>query len=117
MQSTNALAVQTSIFSKALSTQFKVRSHVNKICECPNLANKQGYPTLDKVPHGICVPVQISTGKSLVRAIEKGIMVLLKDHIGNHLPLLCRRVHPGGIVRATMQYEYGARRSGLEAVD
>lgn len=89
----NTFAVQTSVLGEAL-------------------ADQQRNTTFGEFPNCPCIPVQITTGETLIGGVEEGVMTLLHHHIGNLTPLFLGRIYTGRVVGAGVKEEDGTVRSG-----
>lgn len=96
VQRTDSLAIETGILGKALADQDGDRA------------------ALDKVPHRVCVLVEISRGKALVCAVEECKVALGLKQVGNGVPLLLGRVDTGRVVGTGVEQEDGAIRCRFE---
>lgn len=81
------------------------------------LAYEQGDRLGDKLTDRPRVVVEVAGREPLVRAVEKGKVLLLLEDLGNLFPLLARRVDAGRVVRARVQEEDGLFRRFPEKVE
>ena len=72
---------------------------------------------LHKVSHSPRVLVQVTAGKTLVRAVEEGVVALGADNLCNPFPLFLRRVNTSGVVCTRVNKENRAIRRVIERLD
>ena len=93
VQGTDAFAVQTGVLGETL-------------------ADQHWDVALDEFPDGPGVPVQIAAGKTLIGAVEEGIVTLLQHDVCDLAPLFPGRVYTGWVVSTGVKEDDGTVRGG-----
>jgi len=68
-----------------------------------HLTHKHGDPTTDKLSDRPGIFIQITAGESLIRTVEEGEMTFLNHNVGDCVPLVSGRIHPCGVMGASVE--------------
>ena len=103
MQGADTLAIQTSIFSETLMSSKVQCTTCAEMNSETNLTDEQGHLSPDEFAYRPGIVVQVSTGETLVRAVEERVVSFFQEHVADLTPLFPRGVDTSGIVRTSMQ--------------